>query len=238
MRGFFQHSAVRDCNLHENVYRQLRMKLTVTANADIFHEFRSALFKARQQIPRTAKDPPVVPHAFDPYRACLMETDHLLTGHFRDCLNLVLKLLLSKEYISKCEQFMLAFLREANLPIQNRLVDHDRKALLQMSMTELYALSNVAYSALLAGSAQIIGTFSQYSPLPIKCQEAIDLVRSCSELISALWLLPIPTFDGSSAAKSFECRETRLRQIQNQAEAHLMRVISICHMKDEDVLML
>ncbi len=127
MRGYFQQSAVRDCKPQAETCRQLGMKSTVSSNAQVFLEFCSTLFKDREIIPKTAEGTPVVSHVFDPYRACLIAPDHLLTSHFRDCVTLVLKPLPSKAYTSTCEIFTLEYLHEAMLPTQNRLIGHEKE---------------------------------------------------------------------------------------------------------------
>ncbi len=46
---------------------------------------------------------------------------------------------------------MISLYAEAGLPPQNRLLDHDKKALYSMSMSELYALGMVAELSIMRG---------------------------------------------------------------------------------------
>lgn len=110
MRGYNHHNAVRDCGAQAEACRLLGMKPNPSAIAQVLFEFRAGMQSVRDKIPRTSLNHPVVPHALDPYKACFVAPDHLLTGHFRDCLNLCLKLLPSEEFRKVCEAFMLSFL--------------------------------------------------------------------------------------------------------------------------------
>ncbi len=107
------------------------------------HSFRSAMRSARKHVPTTAGGTPIISSDFDPYRGSFMAPDHLLTGHFRDCLSLGLKLLPSKEYIVHSERSIIRLLQEAGLPSQSLLVNLEKKSLYNMSMTDLYAISMV-----------------------------------------------------------------------------------------------
>ncbi len=240
MRGFFQHTAVRDCSAQAETCRMLGMKSEIINSAKVLLDFSSALFSAKGRIPRTMDGSPVVPYNFDPYRASFIAPDHLLTGHFRDCMSLAIKLLPSKEYRQTFEKFTLGFLKEAMLPTQNRLVDYERKALFQMSMTELYALSTVAYTALTAACNCHTLRSSVGSLLHPKCTEAICLVRSCAQVISNLWFYPIFAFDGAGHTQSFELDngEKQLSILQRMISSHLDKVQSICTMRDMDMLLL
>ncbi len=62
--------------------------------------------KQRHNIPLTANGTPVVPGAFGPYRACFVRPDHLLTEHFRGCLNLAIRLLPLRDVRVICEKYM------------------------------------------------------------------------------------------------------------------------------------
>ncbi len=240
MRGFFQHMAVRDCGAKAENCRHNGMKPASTPSSDILTQFRATIFNQRGDIPKTNSGFPVVPHVLDPYRACFIAPDHVLTGHIRDCISLALKLLPSRKYRESCEKFMIGFLHDAGLPVQNRLVDHDKKVLFSMCMSELYALSTVAEIALIAGCMHEDKQSGKQSTVSHKSQEAIRLVGSCGRLVSSLWYIPVMEIDGPSKVRSFEYRngDQHLRTLQILTDSHLKNVRNICHMADADVLLL
>ncbi len=132
MRTFFQHTAVRDSGARKETCRLLGMKPNLSPAVKTMLQMCDGMFNARHSIPKTSTGHSVVPHFIDPYRGCLVAPDHLLTGHFRDCVSLALRLLPSNFYRESCEKFMVGFLYDASLTVQNRLVDHTKKSLFSM----------------------------------------------------------------------------------------------------------
>ncbi len=128
-RSFYQQLAVRDCGAKEETSRLLGMKFVEDCTVLPVHTLRTALMNIRYKIPKTDRGIPILSGHLDPYRVCLVAPDHLLTGHGRDCINLALKLLPSRQYSTECEGFMIAHLSSCCLPTQNRLVDHEKRSL-------------------------------------------------------------------------------------------------------------
>ncbi len=131
-RGFYQHCGVRDCFATGETCRLLGMKPSATDRNLPIHNLRQAMVEAQPSIPSTADGLRIVPGVLDPYRACFIAPDHLLTGHARDCIELAFRLLPSLRHRSTCEAFMIGLLSESNLPQQNRLFDHENKHLFSM----------------------------------------------------------------------------------------------------------
>ncbi len=240
MRTYFQHAAVRDCAAQAETCRLLGMKPHLSSTAQVIHSLCGRMFNARNAIPKSSTGHPVVPHYIDPYRACLVAPDHLLTGHLRDCISLALRLLPSDFYRQSCEKFMMGFLEDAALPVQNRLVDHLKQCLYGMSMTELYALSSVADSALYSGCHYASNFLDKRKPLSAKCEQALGLVSSCAKLIAELWYYPQLRRDGFNSVQQFEEGNgtSYISRLQMLVRSHLGKVVSICEMNDADVLQL
>ncbi len=109
----FQHTVVRDCGASKETLRLARMKLAVSNSSTALPKLSTELFNVKESIRRTAEGASVVSHFFDPYRASLFAPDHLLTGHFRDCAALSLRLLPTQKYIESFENCMLGLLKDA-----------------------------------------------------------------------------------------------------------------------------
>lgn len=132
---------------------------------------------------------------------------------------------------------MLAFVKEANIPVQTRVFDHDKKALLQMSMTELYAIYAVAHASFVAACNYRSRLLNHQ--LPQKCLEAIEMVKSCCKLIHELKWFPVHNVDGYAAVHEFEhaAGQSHMKGLQFLALCHLKQLKYICTMKDTDVLL-
>ncbi len=144
-RSFIQSRALRCCGAKSESCPLLAFKPSQAENELVLHKLCQNNTKQRQNVPLPADGTPVVPGAFDPYRACFVGPDHLLTGHFRDCLNLAFRLLPSRDVRVNCEKYMLEILEICRLIKQNRFIDHEKESRFAMSMTELYSLSIVAH---------------------------------------------------------------------------------------------
>ncbi len=223
-RSFWVHRALRDCYAREETCRLLGLKDTTPTGSHPLHSLMRAFSEAQDRIPETSNGVRVVPGIIDPYRCSFVAPDHLLTGHLRDCLNLAFKLLPSKRYRMSCESHMIFLLHDCELPIQNRLFDHEKRSLYSMSMSELYALGIVAEYAFMKGcDAARSGPGSETDISP-KSKQAMFLVGSCARLISRLWL-PV---DGGIDESNY------IRALHAMTDTHLDLVRDICTLKDED----
>ncbi len=92
---------------------------------------------AKSLIPKTIDGHPVVPSALDPYKACFIASDHLLTGHARDCVNFALTVLPTRKARQVFEEILIELMSMCPLPAQTRLVNQEKKKLFGMSMTEM-----------------------------------------------------------------------------------------------------
>ncbi len=106
-------------------------------------------------------------------------------------------------------------------------------------MSDIYSLSVVADAAFSAG-CQYASRTSHSLPLSDKCQQALRLVRSCSNLISDFWYYPRLLRDGYPSVQAFEDTygRTTISHLQNATRNHLNDIARICHMDDCDVLLL
>ncbi len=127
-RGMYQHTAVRDCGANPENLRLLGISAKVRQNHLPIHDLQVRMMQIRNQIPTTKGGTPIISGFLDPYRACLIAPDHLLTGHFRDCVNVAFRLLPTAKHRQSCEQFMVGLLKGCNLSTQNRLYDHEKRA--------------------------------------------------------------------------------------------------------------
>ncbi len=236
-RSMSKHTAIRDSNAGKETCRLLGIKPSADCKYLPLHSISQSMRRAMPMIPKTIDGTPVLSGELDPYKSCFVAPDHLLTGHFRDCVNLAIKLLPSPRYRSKCEDFAIGFLHDCSLPQQNRLFDPEGKKLFSMSMTELYSLSIVAEYSFLKGCEAVL--FSQEDTMKPtkKCWDAIELVGSCSRIISRIW--GGRDFQSDSNSVSSQRRagvmDPWLYTVQNETEMHLQNVKRICTMPDSEV---
>ncbi len=238
-RGFIQEQAIRDSSPGAETCRLMGLKFQPDNSATVLHDVRSKVMSAKECIPKTAGGFSVVPCAMDPYKACVVAPDHLLTGHARDCINLGLHFLPSRSARELCEKHMLAILESCNLPKQNRLVNHERKKLFAMSMTDLYAVSLVAYHAF----SKVKDSNSWRESCSVqerKFDQSIDLVRSVGHLISELWFKPDIQRDSTLDVAYFgmEGGQKHIMKMRELLNRHVALVESICSMQDSDALQL
>ncbi len=223
-RGFYQHCAIRDSGAKDTTTRRLGISSSHDVQNLPLHKIRSAMRAAHNAIPTTSTGIPLLSGYLDPYLACLIAPDHLISGHFRDCVNAAFRLLPSKTHRKASENYMMGLLAECNLPKQNRLFDHEKKSLLSMSMTELYALSVVAHRAFIRACASDSSNSSTITP---RSRQSIRVVASCSALISKLW-------DRPTINRNNQLSSSYLDSIQKQTVMHITMVQDLCSMQDAD----
>ncbi len=236
-RGAYQEQSIRDCTPGPETCRLLGLKYQTGSPGTVLHYIRSQLHSTKGCIPKTVEGQPVVPGTIDPYKACIIAPDHLLTGHARDCINIALQYLPRRASREQCEKYMLESLDTCKLPTQRRIVNHEKKKLYSMTMTELYALSLVAWYAFV--KVRDILPREGNCPVAIrKLDQAIDLVQSAGKLIARFWFKPniehdstldVALFEEDGGNKYF----LRMRTVVNQ---HIALVEGICTMPDCDAL--
>ncbi len=115
---------------------------------------------------------------------------------FQRFCDLAFRLLPSRNHRKACEGYTTGILASSNLQTQNKLFDYDKMGLFSMSMTDLYAFSAVAELYFHKGIAS--APFYRTSGLVIwsNCSAAIQLVCSCSLLMSELCKYPQKTLTG------------------------------------------
>ncbi len=229
-RGVFQHRAVRDSEAKTETCRLLGMSSSDPLKPLPLHDLRLAMISCQPHIPKTEAGAPLLSGHLDPYRSCLIGPDHLLTGHFRDCVNAAFRLLPTNEHRKSVEMYMIGFLADCKLPTQNRLFDMKKKSLFAMSMTDLYALSVVAHHGFLRG-CKAASLSVPRRPLSRTCIDAIGTVQSCSLLICRLW-------DTDSIPRTNAELGSSLTVLHEMTFAHLLRIQELCKMTDEEVLSL
>ncbi len=178
-RCFHVHAAVRDCNAQKETCRLLGMKPTTTEHDLPLHALRLAIIQAKNRVPKTLSGTRLLSGYLDPYQACFVAPDHLLTGHFRDCINLVYKLLPNACYRTLSEKYMILYLTHAKIKTHNRLFDIEKKCLYSMSMTELYSLSTVAEISFTKACQELespAGSSAPQQRISVECRDTIALV--------------------------------------------------------------
>ncbi len=112
---------------------------------------------------------------------------------------------------------MVAFLEDAYLRVQNRLVDYTKRSFFSMSMSQVYSLSVVADAAFLSGCYYVSNMPTRHFLLVQKCPEALRIVQLCTNLISEFLYFPRLNRDGYLSAQAFrdmqEAREQKLCRI-------------------------
>ncbi len=83
--------------------------------------------EVKHAVPKTSTGLPKITGDIDPYKSCFSAPDHLLKGHARECISLEFKLLPCKENRILCEHFMTGYLKERDLPEQNRILDQEKE---------------------------------------------------------------------------------------------------------------
>ncbi len=241
-RSFYKHKAVRYSNAQRETLRLLGMKPYAPEMQLPLHSLRSAIVLAGDRIPRYSNGSKILSSCLDPYQACYIAPNHVLTIHFKDCVNVVFKLLPVAACRSLCEQFMISFLAGCNLKTQNRLLDPEKKSLFSMSLTDLYSLSVVAEFSFLKGCEffeSLHTTAIGQQSVSKRCKDAVSVVGSVSRLIAKLWLLPRLYRDppSDSVVSALKCRNNAkyANSIQKILERLLFRIRDLCQMSSEDV---
>ncbi len=237
-RGLFQHTAVLDSGVTKDTARLLGIKTNVDQVDLVLHQLQAARFAARARIHSTEHGVPVVPFHLDPYRACFVAPDHLLTVHMRDCITLAFKLLPTAAHRKAVEETVIAYLTQVGHGGQKRLFDHDKKSLLTMNMTDIYAVGMVAELSFRRGCA-LLPEISQTELRP-KCDDAIALIGSCANLILLFWKKPEKGRDSPSEIMHFEeCNGQKyIFLLQTAVEGHLQKIQNICSMSDAESISL
>ncbi len=233
-RGYFQHAAVHDSAAQRETCRLLGIRHNPNFADLPFHAFSHSMANMKTTIPTVSNGVPLIPYNFDPYKASFVAPDHLLTGHLRDCISLVLKLLPSEMFFKASERAIIELLAEIGLPRQNRLFDYGKKSMYAMSMTEIYALGVVAEAGFRFGCSEN-ENYDKHL-LSTGCEQAIELVGSCSEMIAEIWRNPDKHRDGSKAVRLFDEKNgaSTVSRIQRTVEEHLGKVTNLCTLSDED----
>ncbi len=127
-------------------------------------------------------------------------------------------------------------MEEAGIGAQNRLFDHEKKALYTMSMSDLYSLSVFSELAFLQACVVEPGSENAEVGHSKKCADAISFVGSCSKLITPIWHRPKSNRDSPATVTAFEADSGRVyvSSVQRSVEDHLNRVRLICAMSDND----
>eukprot|EP00171_Calliarthron_tuberculosum_P023015 IDg23015t1 len=167
----------------------------------------------------------------DPLRASLVAPDHLLCGHFKNCLEFAFKTLPTKESRLLCEKLILRLLAHLLLPTQTRILDIDKCTLYTMSMTEMYSVAVVAGTGLQMGIKLYNKRNSLSSFTLEKINNTTHLVLSFSAVIAKLWdctrCSQIRTTNESN-------RETNgtfafVQSMQRMVDAHINIVSDLCN---------
>lgn len=166
----------------------------------------------------------------DPFSACWIAPDHVLTGHLDDCLNLAFKLLPNRQVRRTVESMCLQILRDCDLQVQNRILSSTTMRLLKMSMSDLYAVGLVAPLAFRLGVDLAKTQSSQSFTLTCTFEKSLRLVQSVSDLIPSLFWAPSPTKDTVAEVSAFfDCSSTRhVAKLRTKMESHLSLVRDIC----------
>lgn len=116
-----RHSAVRLMNVPDDILQELGIVENPSPMRKVLTFWHDTVLENSERIPILSNGIPVVPSSFDPYLACIIAPDHLLTGHFRDVLNVTLIVLPKKEQREIFEAAILAYVRDVYGTTQNRI---------------------------------------------------------------------------------------------------------------------
>lgn len=173
--------------------------------------------KNRDKIPLTSSAAPVVPYQWDPYRGCLVAPDHVLTGHFRDFMNLATRCLQSKEQRKAFNKQIIFMLRSLRLSSHNEVINADAGVLHVLTMSQLYELSVVADSALAS-------TIQENSAESTKCLKLVALLKCLSDLIALLWF----RFNPAGSVTYPEWRAHYIEQVKVRTRVYLAQLHDLC----------
>ena len=156
------------------------------------HDFASKYMKAARdgRLPRDHEGKPLLPHTFCPYKCLPPVPDHLFHNMFKYALVLALKMLHSKRDAKAVELYMQMYQSMCGIVVQSQIVDVDNRDLLNMSMTEVYALSIVADRALTAVADSTARKAFTTQKDERELRKAIRLVASAARIIAFFWTKP------------------------------------------------
>jgi hypothetical protein len=138
--------SVRRGFMTSSLVQTLSLKSTVDESRCLRHTLSDALSNVRSQVPLTDCGVPVVPSVFDPYRYCMVATDHLLFGLVQDVTNATIALCSPRVRVT-AEGLMRDALCLQNLGRKKQLFSRTYLSLHSMSMFVLFAVLLVAPSS-------------------------------------------------------------------------------------------
>lgn len=89
--------AVRDMKVPDAMLRALGMKVAMSEVQNELYLWCDEFYRARGDVPKTNQNVSVVHCAFDPFAGSFISPNHLLSGHFRDCMSYAFRVLPNAE---------------------------------------------------------------------------------------------------------------------------------------------
>lgn len=170
----------------------------------------------------------------DPFRSCVVATNHALFNHVKDILELTFRLLPDKNCRKCGEAFVLQHLHDASLKRQNRVWSFNNGKLFKMTMSQVFALIQVAPFAL--RSALVYLRRSSSSSMRPSCDATVELLFSIRSFMARLFWIPDETLDDSARFIAFNHSSKEIYRTIIRAEFynHLDKVRSLCAMSSSD----
>ena len=235
-RSIEVHKAIHSAGIGDDIAKRLGIKLGWRSP---FWNYAEMFQSISNQVPLTSLGASVVPSCLDAYRCMIIGPDHLVFGLAKNSLNAVLALLPNQQYITLYEKIAIHYMQAARVATPKRLVNHDEKKLLSMTISEIFALLVVSEEAFRFGVLVMESSENERdsSSISSTCDRAISIVGSLSRITSRIWFTPRIDEDETETIKTFyESRgAVYFQQTQQLIATHLHQMRRASSFKEEEI---
>lgn len=224
-----RHAAVRSCEIGKINHVLLGLNVAPTLRQRRIQILcdqlsgTSCMFSTRAGVP-------LVQTCMDPYAACWIAPDHVLTGHLEDCVNLCFVQIPSRPVRRIVEKMLLQMLRESGLTQQNKILNATCTALFKMGMSDLYAVGVLAPLAFKLGIEVARRQAVQEVLLPSNFSKCLRVLESVTRLIHQIFWEPTSFLDTTEELTGFYEMHSvnNINRIRAAVQAHLGLVREVC----------
>lgn len=228
-RSIVRHEAIRDCGSEASTLARMGIPSSPTETRRSIERMCERLSSSECSY-TTATGLRVLQTVIDPFAACWIAPDHLLTGHMEDCLNLAFQPLSSTHLRRTVEAMILTMLRDCSLRTQNNILTKTTLQVLKMSMSDMFCVFIVASLAFKLGLAVVTIPSSSSVRLPESLFSSLDLIASASKLIADLLWSPSASVDTRQSFFALSRRGSvdHVNTLRLAVALHLSKVRAIC----------
>lgn len=194
----------------------------------VLHRLAQCLSGSTLPSPKDSFGNTILCSVIDPFRSCVVAPDHALFNHVKDILELSFRFLPDKHSRKCAESFVLQNLHDANLKGQNRVWSFDNSKLFKMTMSQVFALIQVAPYAL--RSAIVFLRVTHSTTIRPSCDAAVELLFSIRSFMAKLFWVPDANLDDTARMNEFNhsSNETYREIIRVEFDDHLRKVRQLC----------